>query len=50
MESSVETKKTIITKTMVLHFLPDSREISFRIDDYPSQIFGLLLPIGAEEF
>jgi hypothetical protein len=31
---------------MVLHFIPNSREISFRLDDCRSQKAGQLLPIG----
>jgi len=31
---------------MVLRFLSDSREISFRLDDCPSRKIGRLLPIG----
>ena len=34
---------------MVLRFNSDSREISFRTDDYPSREAGQLLPIGVKQ-
>jgi hypothetical protein len=37
-------------KAMVLLFISDSREISFRIDDCLSQNNGRLLPIGVMLF
>lgn len=41
------TKKTNAkVKAMVLRFLSDSREISFRLDDCPTRNSGELLPIG----
>jgi hypothetical protein len=41
-------KKAIALKAMVLLFSLDSREISFRLDDCPSQKIGRLLPIGVQ--
>jgi hypothetical protein len=41
-------KKTTTTEAMVLPFISDSREISFRLDDCLSRKTGRLLPIGVK--